>query len=254
MSSPKKVILLTTPTSATTSVSGILRELSPKSSKPCWVVDHYLAEGMKLDDVSKVKIPQGYDFYVFNQPHLFNFQQDLSDFKFLINLRDPRDLICNQYHWVFAHPVSQGTEAQMEIRRKKVREQGIAGFAKERDISFFYSSFFKLYETVPKEDICVISYAQLCLLSDQLIDTVASFIGSTSSADEIEELKKKEFPSALQDKPNWHYGQWVGSDLLPGRARIELDRQLFKELTERYKKILEFMQQVDLPELSGVYK
>jgi len=254
MVSEQKIILLSTPTSGTGSLWRILRTLSPKSYKSCELIDAFLNQGIKFEDIVHESIPKDFNVYLFNQPHLFNFQQDLSDFKFVINLRDPRDLICNQYHWIFVHPVAKEMEQQVEIRRQQVREQGISGFTRQRDISFFYNAFFKLFEKVPRENICVVSYAQLCLMSDTVIDNVASFIGSPFSADELEAMKEKEFPSALQDNPAWVSGTWVGSDLLPGRARIELSRATYKELTERYKPILEFMQQVDLKELSGVYK
>jgi hypothetical protein len=243
-----KYVLLSTPTSAAGSLWRIVNTLFPKPNLSCTVVDYYLEKGIKLDDISKYLLPQGYDIYLFNQP------QDLSGLKFIINLRDPRDLICNMYYWIFAHPVPAEQEEHMTIVREKIKQEGINSYCIKNDISFFYKTFFEIMEKVPKENIYVVSYAQVCLISDQVIDNLAKFINTDLSPDEINNCKKNEFPSSLQGNPNWTSGTWIGSDLLPGRARVDLDYSTFNLLTERYAPILEFLAVNDLKGLSNIYR
>jgi hypothetical protein len=248
-----KYILFSTPTSATGSLWRILTELNPKNTKLCSVIDYYLNNGIKFEDIQNEILPDNFDLYLFNQPQLFNFEQDLSQFKFIVNFRDPRDLVCNQFHWIFVHPVPAEQEAFIQKYRAQLKADGIANYCINNDVSFFYNNFFTLFEKIPAEDICTISYAQMCLMSNQVIEKVAQFIQSPLTDLDIASFKEKEFPSELHKNTNWIAGRWTGADLLPGRARIELDYKTFSLLTERYQPILNFMQQKDVAGLSVLY-
>jgi len=250
----QKTVLLSTPTSATGSLWRIVQDLAPKPIKPCAAIDHYLRKGAALNDINSNPLPDGFDMYLFNQPHVFNFDQNLDDVRFIVNFRDPRDLCCNQYHWVFEHPVAPDMQEKMEQTRTRVREAGIDKYCLDANIAFFYNKIMQLFEVVPREKILVVSYAQICLVSDELMDRLATFLGSTATPAQIEEIKKREFPSALQDNPGWASGKWVGADVLPGRARIELKRPTYLSLSQRYSKILKFMQDNDLPGLAAIYR
>lgn len=249
----KKLILISTPTSATGSLWRIVQELCGKDLKACHVIDSYLNKGVEFNDIANKPLPDDADVYLFNQPHLFNFNQDLSNCKFIVNFRDPRDLSCNQYYWIFEHPVAPEMEEQAKLTRQRVRELGISKYCENNDLNFFYESFYRLFSLVSEDRIHVVSYAQMCLMSDHVITTVANFINSPLDQSEIQKIKEREFPSSLQENPGWVSGKWAGADLLPGRARIDLDYETYRKLSSRYARVLNFMAQHDLPQMAGLY-
>lgn len=250
----QKIILLSTPTSATGSLWRLVQEISGPGLKACSVIDHYLSQNVEFNDIKNKPLPDGFDLFLFNQPHLFNFNQNLEDYKFVVNFRDPRDLNCNQYYWVFEHPVAPEMEEKAKITRERVAKEGIDYYCKNSDLRFFYEPFAQLLNSDCAKNTLVVSYAQICLLSDLVIDNLNTFLGNKLSGEEIIKIKNREFPSALNKNPNWISGKWKGGDLLPGRARLELTRETFIDLTVRYKSVLELMKKYDIPHLAAVYE
>lgn len=243
-SAPNRVLIVTTPTSATMSLWRITKTLLPPETYAEWPIDKLLSSGLSLDDISKTSLPaQG--LFMFNIPHLFNFNQKLDDIHFIFNLRDPRDLACNQYAWEFVHPVPDLTEDELAVRRESIRAEGIDQYVLRKDNRGSYEPLLKLYRHVKDfAPVFISSYAQLCVGTTDIIPRLAQYLGNEDS-EAVNRLIAAEHPSALVNSNNWIGQRWAGSDVLPGRARVELKPETFAELTRRNADLLESLGELD---------
>jgi hypothetical protein len=225
--------------------------LSPETYTE-WPIDKLLGSGLTFDDVSKSSLPtQG--LFMFNIPHLFNFNQKLDDIHFIFNLRDPRDLVCNQYAWEFVHPVPHLTEEQLNARRESIRTEGIDQYVLRKDNRASYEPLLKLYRHVKDfAPVFVSSYAQLCVGTTEIIPRLAQYLGNKNS-ELVKRLVEAEHPSTLVNSKNWVGLRWAGSDVLPGRARVELKPETFAELTRRNADLLESLAELDRPDYLYFY-
>ena len=240
----RRIVVFTTPTSGTGSLWRIATAFKPKDMPYVSFIDDCLRRGIAINDIKKEVFPE-YGCFLFNQPHLFNFNQDFSDTQFILNFRDPRDMSCNQYFWVFSHPNPSMSEEALALHRDRVRKAGIDHFALEHDHRWFFENHI-LFATQDRlrARALVCSYIQLCFDTNGLIDRVAHTLGSTDTG-LIERVKLGEHPSALAGANKWVGQKWEGADLFPGRARVELKALTYAVLTARYAKALAALQSMD---------
>lgn len=249
----KRVVVLTTPTSATGSLWRIISQLAPAELEKVPFIDHCLSKGLTFDQIRKVELPQE-GIFLFNQPHLFNFDQPLDDVQFILNFRDPRDMACNQYHWVFTHPNPSMTEAQLAERRARVKAEGIDKYVMKLDNRMVFGGHVRFAELEQLHGQAeVFSYTQLCLQSTDVVTRLAKLFGNTDD-NLIKTLVAKEHPTGLGNNEGWIGNKWSGADIFPGRARVELKPETFEKQTRHYGKILEVLQKLDKPELAFFYQ
>jgi len=249
---PSRVLIVTTPTSATSSLWRITKTLLPADTYIEWPIDKLLGAGDSLEAVKTYDLPNA-GLFMFNMPHLFNFDQDLSGIHFIFNFRDPRDLVCNQYHWEFSHPVAGLSGEALEKRRKEIKSEGIDSYVLRKDLSLLYSPFLQLIDLVNQTNKCFFSsYAQLCFGTSALIPRLSEFLGNSDPAI-VSKLVASEHPSQLVDSSTWIGQKWAGSDVMPGRARVELRPETFKELTIKYRVFLDKLSLHDTPDYGYFY-
>jgi hypothetical protein len=252
MANPSKVVIITTPTSATSSLWRIAKSFLPSDTYTEWPIDKLLGAGEPLESVKSYQLPER-GLFLFNMPHLFNSEQDLDGIHFIFNFRDPRDLVCNQFHWEFSHPVAGLTDDQLEERRKKIKDEGIDAYVLRKDNSILFNPLLKLLDIVNPAKNCIFtSYVQLCLGTSVLIPVLSDFLGNTND-DLIGKLIASEHPSQLVNSKNWIGQKWAGSDVMPGRARVELKPETFDELTYRNIDLLKILSSLDNPLYSFFY-
>lgn len=186
----RSVIFLSTPTSATGSMWRVLINLARGSYRPLGSVqERYAAQRM---DLVASEVPPTEDRLVMhNAPAHFNRDTRLSHYRFILNARDPRDLVCSQYHWQFSHPSPQESAEETAARR------------------------------IAPPDRLFIGYAMYCLHFDLVAERLAAFFGGTVQGMERPQRKalERERVENLAGNRFWVGQHWPDADTAPGRHR-----------------------------------
>jgi hypothetical protein len=244
-----RTVVLSTPTSATGSLWRIIEALAPRDIKKVPFIDDCIQRGIGFDQIQQQTLPEE-GCFLFNQPHLFNFDQDLSSTNFIVNFRDPRDLSCNQFHWLFMHDRPDLSEEE----RQRAIDQGIDDFVLSLNHKPLYRSHRIFNERVRQSSKSVItSYVQLCFEVPTVIERIANLFGCCDTK-LMEALIERERPSGLPSNPAWIGRKWSGADIDPGRARIELKPETFELITAKYRSELDLLSNLDEPKYRLFYE
>ena len=251
---PASVLILTTPTSGTGSLFRTVSAMAQRQYKPLrWIEDFY--ERDKLDEVTMSIPPTDGRLLIHNMPQLFNPATRLGDYRFILNTRDPRDLVCNQFHWNLVHPNPAETEAETQKRRDSLREEGINSFALRANSSKYYRSFIEIVSRIPPDKRIFVGYAMYCLHFDVVIERLLDFFSIAAESLRPRQMARirAERVENLADNPSWIGHQWAGADRAPGRYKVELEPHTIRILTERYDWCLEFLRLMDDPMVASTY-
>lgn len=247
----KSVIYLTTPTSATASMWRIFTTLTSGYYEHLRITDTYYESG-KLSELLNVAPPQTNNLILFNTPNFLSKKVSSDNYKFLINIRDPRDLVCNQYYWALQHPVPNLSADEIEARHKKLLEIGIDNFAKNKDNLFYYQRIMEIVRSSPKEAYQFVTYAQLCMDFDNFIKRSADFLNVEITENHLASLDIERIDK-LGANPAWIGNQWQGSDIWPGRHKRELKTETITKLNFQYREVLDFLREFDEDSVSHTY-
>lgn len=247
-------MFFTTPTSASGSMFRALVTINQGRYRPLgWVHDRYMAQRM---DLVATEVPPAHDHLInHNAPHYFNKNTKLSDYRFVLNARDPRDLLCNQYHWQFSHPFLGETPEEEVSRRRKFIDMGIDDWVLAQDLNFIFRGFFDAVGRIAPADRVFIGYAMYCLHFDAMTERMAEFLGASleSLTPAQRAALEQERVANLPVNPNWIGQTWAGSDTAPGRHRHELQPRTIWKLTDRYNWYLDFLRNLDDPRVADTY-
>ncbi len=247
----RSVIFLATPTSATGSIWRILQILAHGKYTPLHFTNSYYQAG-RVEDVRHAVPPEKNGIFLINTPQFFNRGLDLSKYRMILNIRDPRDLGCNQFHWEFQHPSPTKTEEELQAQRDRVSKLGVDRYSLDRDYNVFYDSFYHVVRNCPEDDYMFATYAGVCMAFDLFVERLSRFLGVTPN-EEQKKLLELERADNLQDNPQWIGQEWKGSDTAPGRFMHELSPETIDILNKRYTKILDFLAEHDMPEVRDTY-
>ncbi|TCH99074.1 hypothetical protein EJV46_11095 [Roseococcus sp. SYP-B2431] len=250
----RSVIFLSTPTSASESMFRWLAAIAAQSYRTDRWVDRLLREG-RLRDVA-TEFPPAQDRLVLHRaPQLFNPRTSLSDYRFVLNARDPRDLVCNQYHWQFEHPVPSETSEQTEARRARVAAAGIDHFALAQGNEAYLRRFFEVTRKIAPPDRLFVGYAMFCLGFDTVVERACAFFGLRPEEMTEDQRRRIELErvSNLAANEEWIGHRWAGTDTAPGRHRRELQPETIRILTERHRWFLDFLRRMDDPRVAETY-
>lgn len=249
----KSIFLLTTQTSATTSIARIVATILDRSMQYVRFYDTALKTHDK-GEISSLVPPRDGKFLLFNHPPSLNRAMPLTDYKYMINFRDPRDRICNSYFWQFSHP-TQETEEKRAKRIDRVKDMGIDRWVMERISQSaendYYQNIFWLIKNVPQESYVVATYAQLCCDFDRFIKKVIEITGVTPSP-KAWKLLEDERPESVENNDKWIGNEWIGSDIVPGRYKHELKQETIEAVSDYFKDTLKRMADAD-PEFAHQY-
>jgi hypothetical protein len=250
----RSVIVFSTPTSANGSLFRSATHLATGRYKPIrWVNDIF--DTGRPEDLLVLTPPTEDCLIKHNAPERFNPATRLSDYRFVLNARDPRDLLCNQYAWQFVHPFAGETPEAAEARQERVRQEGIDHFALTLDISPYLDGFLGVARRIAPPDRIFIGYAMYCLHFDVAVERLAQFLG-TSIAElprDVRRAVNKERVENLPANSNWIGRIWTGTDTAPGRHRHELQPETIRILTARYARFLDFLRRMDDPRVAATY-
>lgn len=250
----RSVILFSTPTSASESLFRCLTAIGARQYRTDRWVDRFLREGRPGDIANELPPPDGH-LVLHRAPHLFNPETPLSDYRFVLNARDPRDLVCNQYYWQFEHPVMNETPEQTEARRAQVAAAGIDHFALTRNNEGYLRRFFEVTRKIAPPDRIFVGYAMYCLGFDAVVERACAFFGVRREelSDDQRARIELERVSNLATNERWIGNHWAGTDTAPGRHRHELQPETIRILTERNRWFLDFLRRLDDPQVAETY-
>jgi hypothetical protein len=250
----RSVIFLSTPTSANGSLFRALSAIGRDRYQPVrWLDDFY--EAGRMEDIASSLPPREDCLIKHNAPDRFNPATFLSDYRFVLNARDPRDMACNQYHWQFVHGTPHETPEVTQARRDRVTAEGIDRFVLQIDNQPYLDGFLATTRRIAPPDRIFVGYAMFCLHFDVVTERLGDFLGSplaTLSKDQRHDLNKERVES-LPRNSNWIGRIWQGSDTAPGRHRHELQPETIRLLTERYRWFLDFLRRMDDPRVAHTY-
>lgn len=241
----KSVIFLTTATSATGSIQRIAKTILKK--KVTYV--NYSSQINKLprDEMLASVPPEEGHFLLYNHPPAFSTSLDLSKYRTIVNFRDPRDRICNLYHWQLVHATPETPEARA-ARISQVKEMGIDAWVEQRCKSIsnlrYYENAVWVPENAPASACAVLTYARLCCDFDSFIDKLSAFLGEELDADSRAALEPERVDN-LEANKSWVGNRWSGSDTYPGRYKRELDSRRIDIVTKFFAPVLRRMAKAD---------
>lgn len=249
------VVLLSTPTSGTGSLWRLVSAIASARGYSCEeVADRYFASGNIEEMRSWVPEPNGWA-YLYNTPQFVNAKLADPGIRLIVNFRDPRDMACNQFHWVFQHPDPSLSEDELQRYRSDVRTMGIDQYVRHVDNNALFRQLFELKDRIGRHshdpNTLVVSYAQLCLDFDSVTDRICDFLGVNRS-DVPVELIERERVDNIAGNPHWIGNVWSGADLCPGRHRRELSAETIETLDDRYRDTLAFLRGIEKFEFRGL--
>lgn len=250
----RSVMYLSTPTSANGSMFRAISAIGSGRYRPLgWVADHYAAQRM---DLVATEVPPPQDHLIkHNAPERFNPATPLRDYRFILNTRDPRDLLCNQFHWQFVHPMP-GESAEAEAaRRRRFAEMGMDAWVLAQDFRPLLQGFLNVVRRIAPPDRIFIGYAMYCLHFDEVTQRIAAFLDTPleSLPEARQAALERERVANLPANPAWIGQNWAGADTAPGRHRTELQPATIHILTERYRWFLDFLRRMDDPRMADYY-
>jgi hypothetical protein len=250
----RSIIFLTTPTSASGSLWRALLAINGGRYRPLgFVHERYMAQ--RMDRVA-TELPPATDHLInHNAPSHFNRDTPLADYRFILNARDPRDVLCNQYHWQFVHPVLGETPEKEAARRQRIMEMGIDEWVLAQDVSPMCRRFMEVARSVDPADRIFIGYVRYCLYFDEVTQRIADFMGTSleAMAPAQRGALEQERVTNLAGNPRWIGQTWAGSDTAPGRHRQELQPGTISKLSNRYAWFLDFLRETDDPRVTAAY-
>ncbi|WP_237063458.1 hypothetical protein [Microbulbifer zhoushanensis] len=237
-------IFFASATSGTGSMIRILCRLGGYCERESKFVDRFMLDG-RLAELRDSTVPQDGKFHVFNRPIDFNRQTTLSNYDFSLNFRDPRDRLCNMFHWTQSHPAPGVSEDVLNERRRRIAEQGIDSWVLKQAAAEirYYDNFWWLINEL-RDRYKLLTYAQLCLDFDGFVDAAADFVGVDLS-DELREQVEPERVENLAGNPKWVGNRWSGSDTMPGRYKKELKEETIARLNSTLSEVLSRMAKID---------
>jgi hypothetical protein len=191
--------------------------------------------------------------YMYRRSSIVNKNLLDKSLRLIVNVRDPRDLACHHFHWVFEHP-RHGTEAEIADYRANVAKNGIDHFVLNWHHELQYRAHIALAERLLNKDhnvVCV-SYNQLCLGFDKMIGKLVSFFQVETSKFDASPLDLERVNN-LPNNPLWIGQQWSGTDVSPGRYKSELKKETIEIINVKYKETLSFLKKIEDPEFSNLY-
>lgn len=251
---PASVLILTTPTSGTGSLFRTACAIASGQYIPLRWIENFYEQGRLEEIASSMPPPEGH-LLIHNTPQIFNPATRLGAYRFILNTRDPRDLVCNQFYWQLVHPNQAETEEETARRRKKLQEEGINRFALRANNTHYYRSFINIVRRIPPEKRIFVGYAMYCMHFDVVIARLLEFFGVAAESltpIQTEEINAERVEN-LDKNPLWIGHQWPGADRSPGRYKHELEPQTIRILTERYAWCLEFLRLMDDPMVMPSY-
>jgi hypothetical protein len=248
----QSIVFFTTQTSATASIWRILNAINQNKLYSNNFIGDNLALGASLDNIKNIIIPPNDNLVFLNNPATFNRSISHEMYKWIINFRDPRDRLCNSYHWFFNHPVYIGESAEeIATRAQQLEKQGIDSWVLEKANPKYFENTIWALENIDPSCIQVLTYARLCLDFDSFIERCHIALSANSNDSDRAAIELERVDN-LNKNPKWIGQTWKGSDISPGRYEYELKSETVQTLSNIFKNTLNAFAKYD-PDYANQY-
>lgn len=236
----KTIILLSTQTSATGSICRIIETINTQRKF------YGLSENkVKFLSDRLNKIPEENHIILHNRPDLLKFIENPEKYRYILNFRDPRDRLCNKFHWMKQHALYPNEDLdKINDRKKELEEIGINKWVTDNVDPNYEESLFNFVDNIDINNLCVNTYIDLCENFNIFITKLAKFLGEPLSK-KTWHLLEPERSEKLLDNKDWIGGQWTGADTTPGRYKNELNENTISYINEIYSNVLDSMRKYD---------
>lgn len=243
------IILLSTQTSATGSIWRIIEKITDSK---------IIKIGFDLDKKEKIgeylnEIPKTDHIVLHNRPDLLRMLKNKEDYKYIVNFRDPRDRLCNKFHWMQQHPHFPGEpKADIQKRGNILKEKGINSWLHNELKPEYEKELLLFLNSIPKNNMCVATYAKLCLEFDFFVKEIAKFLGVSLTKEHWNSVDNERVET-ISKNPKWIGKIWTGGDdIMPGRYKSEVDNETIHLLNLCYREVLYEMAKIDT-DFSSLY-
>ncbi len=246
----KTTIFFATQTSGTGSMLRIFCKIGGYNFVNAKFIDKFLKNKTR-DELRTAELPTDGKLHLFNLPPFLNKTAINPIHQFIINYRDPRDRLCNMYHWAFVHPVRGLEGEKLQKHRDEIQNKGIDSFVLKHANDVYYKNIWYILENVPQQNSIVLSYAKLCLDFDTFIEESAKFLDVEVTKELLGELEVERVEN-LSNNKSWIGNKWAGSDTLPGRYKRELKLETIEIINKKFEPLLRKMAKYD-PSYAKIY-
>lgn len=243
-------LYLTTQTSATDSMLRIFCRIGGFSFSESKFIDRFLLDH-RAKDLLDVEYPADGLLHRFNLPPFFDPKKVRSFHKLIVNFRDPRDHLCNVFHWQFNHPHRLMSDEERKVYLEEVSRQGIDDFVLKKCDAKYYHNIIETLRHVDPERYIVLSYARLCIDFDSFLTETFRFFRKDPAPSVIDELECERVVN-LKNNRDYIGNRWPGADLMPGRYKRELKESTIKKLNDVLSSTLRSMAFYD-PRFAHLY-
>lgn len=243
------VVFFTTQTSATASIWRILRTINDGVRKIRSLGHEAFLSGSKTD-FKWSDLPAEDYLIEANCHHDLGAMRDIAVRRFIVNFRDPRDRICNEFMWNLIHPKTKDEpQEQIEARAAEMLAEGMdkwvmSRFAGPLTESDYYNLFMRNVRKIPDGSRSILTYARLCIDFDSFVEKGCGALG-VALTPALKEALEVERTEKLDQNNAWIGNRWKGSDVMPGRYKRELSAETIAFLSEKYAPVLRMMARLD---------
>ena len=234
----QSILYLTVHRCASRYILSIIKRIIKETGKKHIDVGSYLWRGGKLyREPEKVFEKHGYIFgplYGFDEEEFFLPIPNLDDFKILLVLRDPRDVLTSYYyHHAFETYHNPAQQEHLLTRREQTQSKSIDEWVCEKTPIFKYRYTSYLEATNNRPNVLRVRYVDMLNNFGNFLDNLIRFINVDVPKSTVEAIIKEASFSVKKEDPSSHKRQ-----VLPGDHVRKLKRETVAFLNLEFRQIL----------------
>lgn len=192
-----------------------------------------IEEGNFKAGICRLFVKRGYGFYGFRYlpAYLTNF--DLKDYKKIILVRDPRDILVSHYFSMKnSHAIPQGEMGERLLKhRATIQDSNIDEYVLEKAQTFL--NLFQSYNKIENNLLKVFRYEDIVFNKSQWIRDILDFLEFELAPTTIESIATKHDVFPQVEKPNSHIRK-----VTPGDYKEKLEPDTIERLNRIFQRIL----------------
>lgn len=250
--SRQSIFIFSANRTGTVSTNRIIRRITSGVYKTVSYADIYWERGLDVANENLAKITDYVEtghIYPTRSLQGVNDSVDMQRYKFIVMLRDPRDMITSIYHAVrFTHDVQPGQDREWDKRRTEFEKVTVDEYAikmADQYLERYYSLYMDVLQKSNSKEFCFASYALMMCDFKLWLDKLISFLGIDVSEALYESiLKTEDIVKKYPDRKSF----------VPGRYENDFKAETIDYLDEKFKVVLQWMHACEEFSLKQRYK
>jgi hypothetical protein len=193
-----------------------------------------IEEGAFEKDICEIFRKKGYCYYGFRYLPRYLKGFDLSSFKKILLIRDPRDIVVSHYFSMKkSHTVPEGEVGKKLLElRKELAHLELDDYVLEKAQGF--NNILKTYGTIEDENLKLFRYEDIIFKKQQWVQYILNFLGLEMPEDEIKAIAAKHDVFPTSENQSAHIRK-----VTPGDYKDKLKPETIKQLNDCFKEVLE---------------